>query len=724
MKNLLLPACLLLALAAAAQCPPQILNCPAAPQSICDSTDNNTQLWNDSGWWDPLTGTHNLAEGPANLCLTVLDTCAAGNFTLKYTLFLDLDLDGTPETIVDSDSLPGWNAIFYNNAAADSLNGGTLRPFDERPVSPEQKYGFALQTITNGDTLRACVRWNTEQAPGGYVVPELPYGAHRIVWTVLQNGSAVQICSDTFTVADCAKPEVVCFNSLSVNIMPTAMVLLWDTDFLQYAVDNATPSQQIKIGVRRSGTGSGFPLNPDGTPQHYVVFTCDDLGTNLVELWAMDLAGNTDYCETYVIVTDNLSNCVTGDPGDNFACVTSACSNMPMEGVAVEVQGASPALPPFLLSANTGPDGCIHATAFPLSKDYSIVPYLDTDPLNGVSTFDLVLINKHILGVEPLNNPYKILAADANDSRSITTFDVIELRKLILGFYTDLPNSPSWRFVPKDFVFPNVSNPFQTPVPANVVYSGQSVEFLGIKVGDVNCNASLNNFAPPAEDRTLAALTLPDLALSAGQSLDIPLGIPAGAEWLGFQFALQFDADKIGIENIAPGNLSGLDGQSYGQPRPGVVTASWFDAWPQHIAPDQALMTFRVRAKSTVRLAEAVRFLPQQLRAEAYTADERAPNLQLLFVDPANPTDAATIFAPQPNPTTGAARIPVHLAVEQPVRLELYDMAGRLLLRQESEQPAGLQWIDVPASALGPAGVYTWRVRAGQTTRSGKLVRL
>jgi hypothetical protein len=62
----------------------------------------------------------------------------------------------------------------------------------------------------------------------------------------------------------------------------------------------------------------------------------------------------------------------------------------------------------------------------------------DNDPLNGVSTFDLVLINKHILGLEPLNSPYKMIAADANNSRSITTFDIVELRKLILGIYTEL----------------------------------------------------------------------------------------------------------------------------------------------------------------------------------------------------------------------------------------------------------------------------------------------
>jgi hypothetical protein len=98
-------------------------------------------------------------------------------------------------------------------------------------------------------------------------------------------------------------------------------------------------------------------------------------------------------------------------------------------------------------------DGPTASTTFPNAVpflgDYTVTPTKDNDPLNGVSTFDLVLINKHILGLEPLNTPYKMIAADANNSRSITTFDIVELRKLILGIYTELPNNTSWRFVDK-----------------------------------------------------------------------------------------------------------------------------------------------------------------------------------------------------------------------------------------------------------------------------------
>jgi hypothetical protein len=91
--------------------------------------------------------------------------------------------------------------------------------------------------------------------------------------------------------------------------------------------------------------------------------------------------------------------------------------------------------------------------ALPFGSDYTVTPTMELDPLNGVNTYDLILISRHILGLEPLNTAYKLIAADANKSGTVTTFDVVELRKLILGTYTELPNNSSWRFVDKTQVF-------------------------------------------------------------------------------------------------------------------------------------------------------------------------------------------------------------------------------------------------------------------------------
>lgn len=67
-------------------------------------------------------------------------------------------------------------------------------------------------------------------------------------------------------------------------------------------------------------------------------------------------------------------------------------------------------------------------------------------------------------GIKPLNSPYKMIAADANHSNSITTFDVVEIRKLILGIYSKFPNNTSWRFATR-ILCSQTANSFTTPFP-------------------------------------------------------------------------------------------------------------------------------------------------------------------------------------------------------------------------------------------------------------------
>jgi hypothetical protein len=77
-----------------------------------------------------------------------------------------------------------------------------------------------------------------------------------------------------------------------------------------------------------------------------------------------------------------------------------------------------------------------------------------------VSTLDLVLIQKHLLGRAKLNSPYKLIAADANRSGVITALDLLEIRKLILGITNKFQNNTSWRFVDDFYEFPDPYNPF------------------------------------------------------------------------------------------------------------------------------------------------------------------------------------------------------------------------------------------------------------------------
>ncbi|MBI1224984.1 MAG: T9SS type A sorting domain-containing protein [Bacteroidetes bacterium] len=127
-------------------------------------------------------------------------------------------------------------------------------------------------------------------------------------------------------------------------------------------------------------------------------------------------------------------------------------------------------------------------------SDFSIAPYKNSSPLNGVGTFDMVLISNHVLGVSPLGSPYKIIAADINKSNTVSSFDLVEFRDMLTFVTPNFPNNTSWRFVDASYVFSNPLNPFVPGFPETISINNATgnitgQDFVAIKVGDVNNNA-------------------------------------------------------------------------------------------------------------------------------------------------------------------------------------------------------------------------------------------
>ena len=235
----------------------------------------------------------------------------------------------------------------------------------------------------------------------------------------------------------------------------------------------------------------------------------------------------------------------------------SGCAYTPSEKIISdsrwEITGNHPALPPATIFQVAD---CMQFTGIPLLGNYAITPGKNDDPLDGVSTYDLVKINKHILGLEPFANPYQIIAADANNSRTITTFDIIELRKLILGIYTEFPNNKSWRFIPKGYQFQNPANPFAEIFPEqidlpNLMASVEQIDFTGIKTGDINGNTIDDSLQTAPATRTPIRLQLDDGFLRPSETVRMALHFDEELDLLGLQFALLFDPALLDISGLA-----------------------------------------------------------------------------------------------------------------------------------------------------------------------------
>ena len=86
----------------------------------------------------------------------------------------------------------------------------------------------------------------------------------------------------------------------------------------------------------------------------------------------------------------------------------------------------------------------------------------ENDPLEGVSTRDLVQIQRHVLGIERFPAFWHYVAADVDLSGAVTTLDIIHLRRLLKGLTNQLPTK-SWLLIPKQefYSWPTSEQHFQ-----------------------------------------------------------------------------------------------------------------------------------------------------------------------------------------------------------------------------------------------------------------------
>ena len=126
---------------------------------------------------------------------------------------------------------------------------------------------------------------------------------------------------------------------------------------------------------------------------------------------------------------------------------------------------------------------------------YDISAFKNGSYSNGLTTFDMIKIRKHLLGIEVFDASWKYLASDANRSGTIDTLDIIQLTKLVIAISDDLPNNDPWGFVKTDYTFSVPDDPYDEFYAGDagtyhyVAGSGIPLDFIGVKIGDINESA-------------------------------------------------------------------------------------------------------------------------------------------------------------------------------------------------------------------------------------------
>jgi hypothetical protein len=551
----------------------------------------------------------------------------------------------------------------------------------------------------------------------GVVLRRLPLGKHRVRFFATDGCGNVSQLDVNFEVKDCKKPTVVCINGLSTDLMSDnrggGMVTIWAQDWDASSSDFCSA---VKLYVNRitDRDGDGITCNdaddaittvPSTTS---VTFTCDDLGCQGVQLWACDAAGNCDYCITFIDIQDNMNVCSNSRP--TLGGKVSNEEGESVQNVQVELNTGA--------TTSTGTDGQFSFAVVP-GNDYTVTPSRDDSPLNGVTTFDLVLISKHILNVTRFDSPFKMIAADANNSRSITTLDLVALRKLILRIDNQLPNNTSWRFVEKGYRFPNPQNPWTEPFPEvknynNVAASILSTDFVAIKVGDVN-GSSVANSLLGVDVRTFngnLVLRTEQQQVKAGEEFRVAL--TANENVLGYQFTLDYATTAAELKTIE----YGVAGEGNFNVANGSIATSWND--DRHIA-GETMFTLVMQAKTDLSVAQILSISSALTPAEAYGFDGELKGVALDFGTGAVAAGFA-LHQNTPNPFKGMTTIGFNLPEATQATISISDASGKVLKVVKGDFDKGYNNVELSSRELPASGVLYYQLSTSTDTATRKMI--
>lgn len=646
---------------------PEFLQCSDTPDSLCVLDEGvrlpaNNQLYLGEGHPDATSCSVHVTQKKR-----VRSTCGT---TLQYQVLLflnDTSIAYTlqPVTIVTLDSL-GEADLSYNSVE-----------------SPEQLINNAGIPYTT-----SC---------GDY---------HRIRWVVTDSCGLSAICEQRLKLYDCNPPVNAAQDEKFNVVIPLGCILiLFAKDFDNGGIDDCGTSQKLLRSFEQDSYQPTYPIGPCapayGVEVPWKIWIADagvDANCNDFITWSERNKTEHDFS---IIFIDSSPVCCEPEEPIVTGKVIKANSTEGVKNVSVTLTEPGHVYPTYVTAA----DGIYSFTASNTGLEKTIKCERNDHPKNGVTTLDLVRLQKHLLGIQPFTSPYQQIAGDANNSQNVSALDLIEIRKLILGTYSEFPNNKSWRFVPGSISFIDVMSPGNT-------------DFVGVKIGDVNFTAN------PGVNGPLLPRSLPVADLIAtnqnfqkGDVIHIPIRISSDQSLTGFQFTLT--AAGMEIIGLLPGNISiGTDDYALFNDR---MTISWFDENNIDVLKDDVLFTIQLRAIASGDISQSLSINSDITEAELYVDGEQTFVPQLK-IDGPDSRDELSILSCSPNPWKDESRVSFYLPQPGQVTYTITDVNGKRLKSFSENVIAGYQSLILKSSDFANRGMIFVEISAGKEVAAQKMI--
>lgn len=374
--------------------------------------------------------------------------------------------------------------------------------------------------------------------------------------------------------------------------------------------------------------------------------------------------------------------------------------------------------------------------------------YKYADWINGVTTFDLVKVSRHLLFQEPLNG-YQLLAADVNKSNSVTTFDVVLIRKLILAQNSTFPAfDQPWRYIREDIPLDNPShfdggsnfddNPFQfanLDGTANYPVWGLNGKagFDGVKLGDVNGTNSEANLVNN-NSSTLGDPVYVDVVKTVnGNQATYDFRVTDFEDVVAYQLDIQFTEAYLDYMQSLERELSGVNPEFFGATNAdeGIIRTLWYDE--VNLSPVTLNDLDRIFSlvfdglandpNADVSILESVGFRASDENASlnnfAISSDGTIrPIIQRRLQD-----DKIAAINTSPNPFTDELWLQVEAIQAGEVEIALFNATGQQVYRAAETLTKGSNSIGIEGLSGLPDGFYLLTVVSNGKSFTRKVVK-
>ncbi len=435
-----------------------------------------------------------------------------------------------------------------------------------------------------------------------------------------------------------------------------------------------------------------------------------------VDIYVWDQFAENEDCDdnNYDFATAILTLNNEGDDcpsvGSLVSGMVSQCNNdKPVSDVKITFDNGEQ----FINILNSS-DGIYKANL--IDDNYSVVASKQEDGIYGLTTLDLVIIQKHLLGIKKVNDVCRYASMDVNGDGKVSAADILNARRLILGV---LPAEMDWRFLDEDYVINNTDlNHFSLKDAYRKtisVFEGNTLDntnFTGVRSGDVN----LSGYGLESRNGEIVNLQIDNIELTEDNDYEIPVYGNEFENIFGAQFTMGIKG--LDILSIKPGILN-INSNNYNIVNDNLVL-SWNNALAAGSNDNDPLFTLIVKSNINGDLINVLNINDNIAKSEVYSGEDlEISDLKLEF---RNADMNYTLYQNEPNPFSEATKIGFTLPEDSQFNLTVFDLSGRIVKEFNLEGKAGYNTLKISKKDIGLSGVYYYRLESGNFTDTKKMI--